>query len=466
MAKSKRYNPYEDAKNILRNKGNYHTAKQMGTDYEQYRQAAAPYYQNLISNGYEDLAQKFADSDYIKAQELFNGLKPDTTVDDYFSSVAANALDNASNPQRSQTAEDLWKAYQNNDSQYNTLFGNEIKYDSNGNVVSGLGVNHYNDGRKMWDSFMNFDVTAQPYYQTIMDAYQLKGGNAARGEQASGAANNAGNIDSYAQANANRQQLAFTTAGIESALAAANQNQKNTLSAYGSVSDYLTNMGNQVNSRGSDLLNAYQNIYSTDSLERQNALNAASDLAQKEMKSKIDKYLADVGYDQAIYTADKNLEGSKYKADANTLAAQIAADADRYTAQQNYAGKVYASDTDKAIAEINTKKKATSEEDEDVPLSEAFSMILQEIGNGGNPAFRSWANVRKYLVDDNGYDAAEVDKMIDNYTGSQYYRGDPFSNYNWQEGVNSLLQKAQAGDAKSAALLRELSPETAAKYGF
>lgn len=358
MAKSKRYNPYEDAKNILRNKGNYHTAKQMGTDYEQYRQAAAPYYQNLISNGYEDLAQKFADSDYIKAQELFNGLKPDTTVDDYFSSVAANALDNASNPQRSQTAEDLWKAYQNNDSQYNTLFGNEIKYDSNGNVVSGLGVNHYNDGRKMWDSFMNFDVTAQPYYQTIMDAYQLKGGNAARGEQASGAANNAGNIDSYAQANANRQQLAFTTTGIESALAAANQNQKNTLSAYGSVSDYLTNMGNQVNSRGSDLLNAYQNIYSTDSLERQNALNAASDLAQKEMQSKIDKYLADVGYDQAVYTADKNLEGSKYKADANTLAAQIAADADRYTAQQSYAGKVYASDVEKAIAEMNANGTA------------------------------------------------------------------------------------------------------------
>lgn len=358
MAKSKRYNPFEDAKNILRNKGNYHTAKQMGTDYEQYRQAAVPYYQNLINNGYADLAQKFADSDYIKAQELMNGLKPDTTVDDYFSSVAANAFDNASNPQRSQTAEDLWKAYQNNDSQYNTLFGNEIKYDSNGNVVSGLGVNHYNDGRKMWDSFMNFDVTAQPYYQTIMDAYQLKGGNAARGEQASGAANNAGNIDSYAQANANRQQLAFTTAGIESALAAANQNQKNTLSAYGSVSDYLTNMGNQVNSRGSDLLNAYQNIYSTDSLERQNALNAASDLARQEMQDKINKYLTDVGYDQAIYTADKELEGSKYASDANTRAAQIAADADRYAASQNYAGKVYASDVEKAIAEMNANGTA------------------------------------------------------------------------------------------------------------
>lgn len=458
MAKSKRYNPYEDAKNILRNKGNYHTAKQMGTDYEQYRQAAVPYYQNLIRNGYEDLAQKFADSDYIKAQELFNGLKPDTTVDDYFSSVAANALDNASNPQRSQTANDLWDAYNNN----NNLLNGELKYDANGNVVGGLNLDYYNTGKNQLSYLNNFDITAQPYYQGIMDAYQLKGNNAARGEQASGAANNAGNIDSYAQANANRQQLAFTTAGIESALAAANQNQANWQNVYNSMANRLTGMENS----NANTLNAFQNIYATDSAERQNTLNTAASLAQQEMQDKINKYLADVGYDQAIYTADKELEGSKYASDANTRAAQIAADADRYAASQNYAGKVYASDVEKAIAEMNAKKKTTSEEDEDVPLSEAFNMILQEIGSGSNPAFRSWENVRKYLVDDNGYDAAEVDKMIDNYTGSQYYRGDPFSNYNWQVGVNSLLQKAQAGDAKSAALLRELAPVTAAKYGF
>lgn len=458
MAKSKRYNPYEDAKNILRNKGNYHTAKQMGTDYEKYRQAAVPYYQNLIRNGYEDLAQKFADSDYIKAQELFNGLKPDTTVDDYFSSVAANALDNASNPQRSQTANDLWDAYNNN----NNLLNGELKYDANGNVVGGLNLDYYNTGKNQLSYLNNFDITAQPYYQGIMDAYQLKGNNAARGEQASGAANNAGNIDSYAQANANRQQLAFTTAGIESALAAANQNQANWQNVYNSMANRLTGMENS----NANTLNAFQNIYATDSAERQNTLNTAASLAQQEMQDKINKYLADVGYDQAIYTADKELEGSKYASDANTRAAQIAADADRYAASQNYAGKVYASDVEKAIAEMNAKKKTTSEEDEDVPLSEAFNMILQEIGSGSNPAFRSWENVRKYLVDDNGYDAAEVDKMIDNYTGSQYYRGDPFSNYNWQVGVNSLLQKAQAGDAKSAALLRELAPVTAAKYGF
>lgn len=459
MAKSKRYNPYEDAKNILKYKGNYHTAKQMGTNYDQYKEAAKPYYQNLRFNGYGDLADQFDKSDFIQAQELFKGLKPDTTVDDYFAALYSKTAESQSTPKISQAAEDMWNAWNNTNT---TLNGNEIKYDRNGNVVSGLNVDHYNTGRNQLGYLNNFDVTAQPYYQGIMNSFQLQGDNAARGEQATGAANNAGNIDSYAQANANRQQLAFTSKGLEAALAAANQNQQNWQTLYDSMTGHLDNMGNQ----NANVLNAYQNIYSTDSLERQNTLNTAAELAKQEMQSKIDKYLADVGYDQAVYTADKNLEGSKYGADANTLAAQIAADADRYTAQQNYAGKVYASDTDKAIAEINAKKKTTSEEDEDVPLSEAFNMILQEIGSGGNPAFRSWENVRTYLVDDNGYDAAEVDKMIDNYTGSQYYRGDPFSNYNWQTGVNSLLQKARAGDAKSAALLRELAPDTAAKYGF
>ena len=345
MANSKRYNPYEDAKNILKNKGNYHTAKQMGTNYEQYREAAKPYYQNLRFNGYGDLADQLEASDFIQAQEIFKGLKPDTTVDDYFADLYSKTAETQSTPKMSQAAEDMWNAWNNTNTMLN---GNEIKYDSNGNVVSGLNVDHYNTGRNQLGYLNNFDVTAQPYYQGIMNSFQLLGNNAARGEQAAGAANNAGNIDSYAQANANRQQLAFTSKGIEAALAAANQNQQNWQTLYDSMTGHLNNMGNQ----NANVLNAYQNVYSTDSLERQNALNTAAGLAMQEMQNKIDKYLADVGYDQAVYTADKNLEGSKYSADANTLAAQIAADADRYAAAQNYAGKVYASDVEKAIAEL------------------------------------------------------------------------------------------------------------------
>lgn len=360
MAQSKRYNPYEDAKNILKYKGNYHTAKQMGTNYDQYKEAAKPYYQNLRFNGYGDLADKFEQSDFIKAQDLFNGLKPDTTVDDYFANLYGKTAEEQANaPKISQAAENLWNAYQSGLNNANNLYGNDIKYDGNGNVISGIGIDHYNQIRNFANGLSNFDVTAQPYYQGIMNSFQLQGNNAARGEQAAGAANNAGNIDSYAQANANRQQLAFTSKGLEAALAAANQNQQNQLSAYQANSDYLNTLFGRVNEQNANSLNAYQNIYSTDSLERQNTLNTAAELAKQEMQSKIDKYLADVGYDQAVYTADKNLEGSKYGADANTLAAQIAADADRYAAQQSYAGKVYASDTDKAIAALKNGNTGT-----------------------------------------------------------------------------------------------------------
>lgn len=476
MAQSKRYNPYEDAKNITKNKGSYHTAKQMGMDYQKYHQAAAPYYQNLIANGYTELAQRFNDNDYNGALEIMKELKPDTTVDDYFANLYGKTAEEQANaPKISQAAEDMWNAW---NSANNTLNGNEIKYDSNGNVVSGLNVDHYNTGRNQLGYLNNFDVTSQPYYQGIMNAFQLQGNNAARGEQATGAANNAGNIDSYAQANANRQQLAFTSKGLEAALAQANQNQQNWQTLYDSMTGHMNNMGNQ----NANVLNAYQNLYSTDSAERQNTLNNAAELAKQEMKSKIDKYLADVGYDQAVYQADKTLEGNKYSADANTLAAQIAADADRYAAQQSYAGKVYASDTDKAIAEINAKNATTASDDEDVPLEEAFGMILQEIDNGSsNPAFRSWDAVRKYLIKDEGYDTTKVDEMLKNYIGSEFYN-DPFTiqkagitdkNYRYgmdeqayRSKVNSLLDKALAGDTKSASLLKILAPETAAKYGF
>ena len=416
MANSKRYNPYEDAKNILKNKGNYHTAKQMGTNYEQYKEAAKPYYQNLRFNGYGDLADQLEASDFIQAQEIFKGLKPDTTVDDYFADLYSKTAETQSTPKMSQAAEDMWNAWNNTNTMLN---GNEIKYDSNGNVVSGLNVDHYNTGRNQLGYLNNFDVTAQPYYQGIMNSFQLLGNNAARGEQAAGAANNAGNIDSYAQANANRQQLAFTSKGIEAALAAANQNQQNWQTLYDSMTGHLNNMGNQ----NANVLNAYQNVYSTDSLERQNALNTAAGLAMQEMQNKIDKYLADVGYDQAVYTADKNLEGSKYGADANTLAAQIAADADRYAASQNYAGKVYASDVEKAIAEMNANGTAgegsigyvVSLDGSTVVTADQFArQVYDAYKNGMIPNMSSKYDFEAFLIE-NGIDDKTAEKLADYY---------------------------------------------------
>ena len=60
------------------------------------------------------------------------------------------------------------------------------------------------------------------------------------------------------------------------------------------MANRLTGMENS----NANTLNAFQNIYATDSAERQNTLNTAASLAQQEMQDKINKYLADVGYDQ------------------------------------------------------------------------------------------------------------------------------------------------------------------------
>jgi len=72
-----------------------------------------------------------------------------------------------------------------------------------------------------WDdyyAFLQSDPTQNAGYQSIRDSFSYKGSRAADSALAGGAAANAGNVDSYAAANAKRQQLAFDNAGAEAAL--------------------------------------------------------------------------------------------------------------------------------------------------------------------------------------------------------------------------------------------------------
>ncbi|MBQ3956775.1 MAG: hypothetical protein II680_12870, partial [Clostridia bacterium] len=273
-----KYNPFNSYQNVLNHKADWHTAKQLGQDPSQYALNATRDYRDLVDNGYETLADELYRSDYITAKGLADkyGLKPDEDleIDNFMNQATGNgakrsvysgidytandsSIDNlldqiqngsdmmngsyqtaqglatgAIQTQPSATTQGAFNAY--ND-QNNRLNG-EIRYDDQGNVVSGLNTAHYNIGREQLDRINNFDVTKQPYYQGIMDQYKLGGYNAAQGAYASGAANNGGNIDSYAAANANRQQLAFTTAGQQAALAAAQQNATNWQNLYSQMS--------------------------------------------------------------------------------------------------------------------------------------------------------------------------------------------------------------------------------------
>jgi hypothetical protein len=216
-------------------------------------------------------------------------------------------MESAQNPQASETAQKLFDSFLNVE---NVLNG-EITTDKNGNVVSGLNIDHYNTGKDHLDFLETFDVTEQPYFRGIMDEYALLGNNAAQGQLASVASGNSGNIDSFAQANANRQQLAFTTAGIQAALAAAAQNNQDWLGTYNGVSGHLYNMG----ALNNDKLGHAVDLYEVDSNERKNALNNATDLAGQEMTNNMDWYLGLLDYDQEIDTGVIDGALEMYKAD-------------------------------------------------------------------------------------------------------------------------------------------------------
>ena len=107
------------------------------------------------------------------------------------------------------------------------------------------------------------------YYDTdtaknIMSYYNAQGGKAANGATADGMAQNSGNIDSYAAANALRQQLDFTNAGNQAVLNQYNAqagNMLNTLKALGvdvgDAQDRMLGLLGSNQSYNADLLGKY-----------------------------------------------------------------------------------------------------------------------------------------------------------------------------------------------------------------
>ena len=359
------YNPYNTYKKIVARKGDWHNAKSLGQDPGQYYQAAIPLYQELYDNGYGELADELSRSDYTTSKGLGAkyGLKPDEqfNVDNAFNDMTGGGastttgqtdraygadpstqklLDQATGAgqgyqdfinqmqgiatgavgtQPSQTVSNMMNAW----SEGNDRLNGAIQYDENGNVVSGLNTEHYNIGRNQLDYINNFDVTKQPYYQGIMDAYRLGGQNAADNAYASGAADNGGNIDSYAAANANRQQLAFTTAGQQAALAAAQQNANNWQTLYSQMSQDLNNQG----VLNANTLQQAAQLYSVDAQERMNALDVAGALQQQEMANAINAYMTNVQADMQKYGIDAEtaMNRENNRAALEQITAQLAA---------------------------------------------------------------------------------------------------------------------------------------------
>lgn len=344
-----KYNPYNAVKKITELKGSYHTAKELGQDPTKYQQDAASYYNELRDNGYSDVADKLTLADYTKSLDILSGFNAPTEYD-WYDNLTGDLMKEASKPVQSETVNQIMSAYNADNDRLNGTYTK----DANGNVVSGLQTDLYNKASSQMDYIRNLDVTAQPWYENLMAQYQLGGQNAAKGALASGASSNSGNIDSYAAANANRQQLAYTTAGTQAALDTIAQQLAAYQNMYDSARAQLETMGAQNNER----LDTAAKFYDTDSLERRNALNQAAELEKQKIQAQIDELTQQLGYDTAVYQADKGYEGTVYQSDKTLEGTQLTAEANKYGSLQDYLASVNSDAVKKQISDAELAQQA------------------------------------------------------------------------------------------------------------
>lgn len=191
-------------------------------------------------------------------------------VNDAFAQYLANVTDSGYNKQMSGSIADLENLYKD-------LFGN---------IQSG-------------------DYTKKPYYQTILESYGLAGDAAADDAVAGSVGSNGGNLDSYAAANAKRQQLAYKNAAQGAALDAYN-------AEIGNLIKTLGDMGVNVN-----------DLYATWAQNLASERGTAADVLLGQLGIDRDKYVTDAQAAVDKYLGELGLEGTKVQADADKYLGEL-----------------------------------------------------------------------------------------------------------------------------------------------
>ncbi len=160
-------------------------------------EAAEMYRKLLESNGYGDIAKSLAEVDVAGAEAILKSFKDTSTIN----------------------------------SKIDTTFDSQ--------------VTNMNDMKKKYNYLEDYNYNHNHYEsdigKSIMENYKFQGKTASDNEVASGGASNGGNIDSYAAANATRQQLAFTNAGNQAVLNDFNTRINNARGILNDLGGYLQN---------------------------------------------------------------------------------------------------------------------------------------------------------------------------------------------------------------------------------
>ena len=283
MAKNS-YNPYYDVNQIYNYKGQYDKAKNSGDSQlaQQIASFAQQNYNNLKSNGYEDVAKSLGDVGYSGAKKIRDkyamegkvAIRPylynsklktkygmsDADIDKALSfnettgEVSLGGM-NLGSPYSNVDGTTYWDSasLDKGIEDYISHSGitpskTELINQNNAGVLEktnslyDLQMSDHKDmtGKygELYDKAMYENPFETPTGQSIMNEYKLKGVQESDNAKAEGGASNSGNIDSYAAANALRQQAAMTAKGQQMAIAAQTEAINNVRGILGDLGGY------------------------------------------------------------------------------------------------------------------------------------------------------------------------------------------------------------------------------------
>ena len=238
---------YKWVQGITDNKTMYDNSKFTLQDgnFQQYADLAVPLYESLRSSGRNDIADYLSGSNTPQALEYLRsiGIELDPAQQD-MNTIVNNLLTQSSQSfnmgdvwQQSQPIIDYISQATKPDAQtqaanqqamnsmnalFGTIMGNNQQIQQDSTALNELIKQYMGEQSGRYDDLYNWLKTSNPYEsdvaKSIMQYYNAQGGKAANEVTAEGIAQNAGNIDSYAAANALRQQLDFTNAGNQAVL--------------------------------------------------------------------------------------------------------------------------------------------------------------------------------------------------------------------------------------------------------
>lgn len=336
-------------------------------NYQQYAELAIPYYDSLRAAGRSDIADYLSGSttpaalEYLRsigieldpAQQDLNGIvnnlltQPSQSIDmsamwqqsqpiiDYINGITQpDAATQAANGQ----------ALNNMNALFGAVMGNNQQIQQDSGKLNDLISQYMGEQTARYDDLYDW-LKNTNYYDTdtaknIMSYYNAQGGKAANEATAEGMAQNSGNIDSYAAANALRQQLDFTNAGNQAVLNQYNAqagNMLDTLKALGvDVGDaqdrmlgllggnqaYNAELAGQYNAGAADILGLINQNAQAGNTAAIDALNSLLGLYEAGMNNDTNRYLGQLDTAGDILANRDTLESTERQlsaANANNL---------------------------------------------------------------------------------------------------------------------------------------------------